>query len=236
MQKTGVRVHQADLQQLTDLLTAVLVAWPGPLPRLQYVTDAGHHPSTYFQDVLQPMLHPRTGVALVWTWTVDFYHACLYVTQLGEALFGPGQQAHAWTAKMRRWLRDKNRGLARVLHSAARLRGLWQLNAGEQEDYQEAWNYLKKYQEHMAYASYRRRRLALGSGVTEAACKTLFTQRLKQSGMRWTRAGGQVIVDLRVLWLSGVWDSAQQAYWAAKPQPEMPTLAANSAPTAEKAA
>ena len=88
----------------------------------------------------------------------------------------------------------------------------------------------------MQYGDYRKLGIPLGSGVTEAACKTIFTQRLKQSGMRWTRAGGQVIVDLRVLWLSGVWESAQQAYWAAKPLPELPTLAANSAPTAEKAA
>jgi len=28
--------------------------------------------------------------------------------------------------------------------------------------------------------------------VTEAACKTVVTQRLKLSGMRWTKAGAQV--------------------------------------------
>lgn len=44
--------------------------------------------------------------------------------------------------------------------------------------------------------------------MTEAACKTVFTQRLKQSGMRWDVAGGQVVVTLRVVWLSGVWDNA----------------------------
>ena len=35
------------------------------------------------------------------------------------------------------------------------------------------------------YRGYRRERLPIGSGVTEAACKTVFTQRLKQSGMTW---------------------------------------------------
>lgn len=47
-------------EQLTALLRAVLQAWQGPLPRLQYVTDGGHHPSEYFATVLQPMVHPRT--------------------------------------------------------------------------------------------------------------------------------------------------------------------------------
>jgi hypothetical protein len=55
-------------------------------------------------------------------------------------------------------------------------------------------------------------KLPIGSGVTEAACKTVFTQRLKRSGMTWGIAGGQVIVDLRVLVLSGVWDRSYAAY------------------------
>ena len=61
--------------------------------------------------------------------------------------------------------------------------------------------------------------LPIGSGVTEAACKTVFTQRLKRSGMSWTISGGQVIVDLRVIWLSGIWDQVHQAYLTAKPMP-----------------
>ncbi|HKY31488.1 MAG TPA: hypothetical protein VJV23_03045, partial [Candidatus Polarisedimenticolia bacterium] len=33
----------------------------------------------------------------------------------------------------------------------------------------------------------------------EAACKTLVTQRLKRSGMRWRHEGGQAILTLRAL-------------------------------------
>ena len=33
----------------------------------------------------------------------------------------------------------------------------------------------------------------------EAACKTLVTQRLKRSGMRWDQPGGQAILTLRSL-------------------------------------
>ncbi|MDB5311335.1 MAG: hypothetical protein JWO38_5537 [Gemmataceae bacterium] len=46
----------------------------------------------------------------------------------------------------------------------------------------------------------------LGCGSTEAACKTSVTQRLKLSGMRWTKTGAQVILDLRMVLLSGVGD------------------------------
>ena len=37
----------------------------------------------------------------------------------------------------------------------------------------------------------------IGSGVVEAACKTLVTQRLKQSGMRWSVRGAQAILTPR---------------------------------------
>ena len=41
------------------------------------------------------------------------------------------------------------------------------------------------------------RGLPIGSGVVEAACKTLVTERMKRSGMRWREAGGQAILTLR---------------------------------------
>ena len=75
-------------------------------------------------------------------------------------------------------------------------------------------NYLKKYRQHMNYASSRRRKLPIGSGVTEAACKTIFGYRFKQSGMRWTSEQGQHVLDLRVILKSGVWPSVRDAWLA----------------------
>ena len=66
------------------------------------------------------------------------------------------------------------------------------------------------------YRGYRRDHLPIGSGVTEAACKTVFTQRLKQSGMTWKVESGQGIVNLRVIHLSGVWSEVYQSYLGSK--------------------
>ena len=41
--------------------------------------------------------------------------------------------------------------------------------------------------------------MPLGSGVTEAACKTIVKQRLGQSGMQWKDKGAGVILSLRAL-------------------------------------
>jgi len=71
----------------------------------------------------------------------------------------------------------------------------------------------------MRYRHSSCQRLPSGSGMTEAACKTVCTQRLKRSGMSWTIAGGQVILDLRVIWLSGVWENVHPWYLASQPMP-----------------
>lgn len=54
----------------------------------------------------------------------------------------------------------------------------------------------------MNYAVYGAMQLPIGSGVTEAACKTLVKQRLCGSGMQWTRRGAQTVLTLRALLLS----------------------------------
>jgi hypothetical protein len=79
-------------------------------------------------------------------------------------------------------------------------------------------------------------RLPMGSGITEAACKIVFTQRLKRSGMSWTLTGGQVILDLRVIWLSGIWDMVHQRYLASKPLPVTQVDMAKSAQPEQQAA
>ncbi len=49
----------------------------------------------------------------------------------------------------------------------------------------------------MRYMELQSKGLMIGSGVVEAACKTLFTQRVKQSGMRWSVSGAQAILTPR---------------------------------------
>ena len=95
-----------------------------------------------------------------------------------------------------------------VLHSAAGVRDHYGLQGMKRSEFQKAYRYLRVRMKYMQYAAYRRVGVPLGSGVTEAGCKTVYTQRLKLSGMRWQKAGAQTILNLRVLQLSGVWDEA----------------------------
>lgn len=195
--------------RLTNVITGTLTRLGRYVPKLRYVTDAGCHPQAYFRHVLQPMKHPTSGESLRWSWGVDFYHACEYVSKLAAALFGSGEAASSWAAKQRQTLRTKAGGVARVVQRAAqqkRRRGL----KGAKKDYDSAINYLKTYRPYMDFAARRRAADPIGSGITEAGCKVIFNQRLKQSGMRWHRETGQHIVDLRTAVRSGLWRSIWQ--------------------------
>ena len=57
-------------------------------------------------------------------------------------------------------------------------------------------------------AAQLRQGLPIASGVIEAACKTLVTQRMKRSGMAWRQPGGQGILTIRSLIQSDRWQAA----------------------------
>jgi hypothetical protein len=196
-------------KELTNLLSEVLRRWEGPLPRLCYVTDAGDNETGYYETLLSRMKHPRTGERLEWVRVLDYYHATRRLWTMAESLFGSGSSAKGWVKRMKKLLM-KPSGIRRVLNSAAVLRSRCGLTGQALKDFNTDYNYLRDRTGMMRYAAYKRVGIPRGSGVTEAACKTVYTQRLKLSGMRWKKAGGQTIVNLRVILLSGVWEEANQ--------------------------
>lgn len=209
--------------RLTALIEAVLRGWSGPVPRLAYVTDAGDNETGYYNRVLRTMKHPRTGEPLEWHRVIDFYHTMERVWAMAGALFGEGTPAaRGWARRMGGLLKKPN-GPFRVLHAAAAIRSARALSPTAKKEYETAYRYIRARTQWMRYHEYKDRHLPRGSGITEAACKTIFTQRLKLSGMRWTKVGAQVILDLRVVLLSGVWDQAYRQVVTAYQQAELLT-------------
>ena len=69
----------------------------------------------------------------------------------------------------------------------------------------------KNHWHQMIYPEARDKHLPIGSGVTEAACKSLVKQRLCRSGMRWKEQGASMLLTLRALVCTpGQWD----AFWS----------------------
>src|SRR5204863_7963781 len=72
--------------------------------------------------------------------------------------------------------------------------------------------------ERMRYSTFRAKGMHIGSGIAEAACKTVVSTRAKKSGMRWTPDGLEAILALRTSVLNQSYDS----FW----DPSRPLLAA----------
>ena len=71
-----------------------------------------------------------------------------------------------------------------------------------QDNLNAAVTYFHNHRLQMNYAFYRNNNYPIGSGVTEAACKTVIKQRLCCSGMRWKETGAAVVLSLRTLVLT----------------------------------
>ena len=138
---------------------------------------------------------------------LDFYHAAQHLSKAAEHLFGKrSKKADGWYRRWRHKLRHEPgavQGLIRSLVSHRRL-----LPKGSQRHRQATTElgYFRNNQDKMDYAGYHASGLILSSGPVEAAAKTLIGHRLKRSGMRWTREGGQQILNLRVHVQSKRWE------------------------------
>jgi hypothetical protein len=221
--------------QLTRLVEEVLQRWEGTEPRLCYVTDAGDNETSYYEKILRRMRHPRSGKRLHWIRVVDYYHASERVWTMAAALFGKGPVSKSWARRMLKLLL-KPAGIRRVLASAAALHARGRLAKTSEKAFRTAYNYLRVRTKFMHYAAYRGVGVPLGSGVTEAACKTIYTQRLKLAGMRWKKAGAQTILNLRILLVSGVWMRAYERVLQSFEDVQVPSYARVNRQTAKKAA
>lgn len=212
--------------ELKLLLQEIFRLWTGRLPRLCYVTDCGSREETFYKRELCHLRHPLTKRRLSWQRIVDYYHATLRLATIAKSLQIDDAAARAWQRRMRGVLLEKN-GVKRVLMSAAALKKQYKLKPDTLDDFTTATNYLRKRTQWMRYHEYRRLHLPIGSGVTEAGCKTVFTQRAKLSGMRWKKAGLQVVLTFRMLIVSQVWDETfvESLRAAATKRISMPTRA-----------
>ncbi len=160
------------------------------------------------------------GDGAVWVWKVarlnfpgavcilDYYHACEHLTLLSAALYGEGTALARRRYRLwKKWLlKDKVVELIQqakqALPKQARARKLAKLQV----------NYLQRNRSKMLYQTFRTAGYFIGSGVVEAGCKVVVGQRLKQSGMLWSRKGADHLLAVRCALLSGWFGDFWKAY------------------------
>jgi hypothetical protein len=202
--------------QLTELLKATIRRFGDDVPEIVYVSDAGKVETAYWRNTLSKFF--VDGRRLKITRVVDYYHAAERLTTIADALkFGKDKAKRNEWLEHTRWLLLQPGGHGRMLRSIAAMRHRYGYRKTKAEDAEKAERYLRRYHRFMDYAEMKSRGYPIGSGVVESACKQIVSERMKLSGMRWKKAGGQHTMTLRCLLLSGVWEAVYKKWLASKP-------------------
>jgi len=141
------------------------------------------------------------------TLIVDLIHVTEYLWEAATTLLG---ETHPLRDL---WMRDALRCLLedeldRLLnHLNYQLAGL---PKRKQTTLKKVLNYLGTNRDYMHYHDYLAQGYPIGTGVIEGACRHLVKDRFERAGMRWSKVGAQVMLDLRAVYLNGDWDDFQR--------------------------
>ena len=153
---------------------------------------------------------------------LDFYHAAEYLSDVADAQFARDPRARI------QWLDDACTSLKhepagpQLLIAQIKDFLTGHLQPGPRGKIKAALTYFQNQQRLMNYARHLEQNLPIGSGVTEAACKTIVKQRLCCSGMKWKETGAAIVLSLGTLSHScGRWEQ----FWHKIDQYGFPILA-----------
>ncbi len=125
---------------------------------------------------------------------IDFFHAGENLQAAFDNAYGQGNaKAQSQFEKYRHILRHDDDGVETLIRALKYLHS----KHPRRKRLKQVLGYFRRNRKRMGYAQAKAQNLPIGSGLVEAACKTLVTQRMKCSGMRWRHAGGQAILTLR---------------------------------------
>ena len=190
------RMPEAKKATLKSMLAAEVHAVLAQRPELTVVKVAdGARDNWTFLEELVPGGEQR----------VDFFHVAEQLNAALDVAYGENDpKGRAQFDKLRHVLRYHPDGAAKVIRALIYLRD----KHPRRKRIAEVLGYFRRHRARMDYARATEKGLPIGSGVIEATCKTLATQRMKRSGMRWRHAGGQAILTLRALVQSNRFDHA----------------------------
>jgi hypothetical protein len=142
-------------------------------------------------------LEPNTQTSIL-----DFYHATEYLTDVSHAFSSNETKRREWLNAACHKLKHDDKAAEMLLAEMKVLAA----NSNKKKtpkavvaNLDKAIVYFTNQGHRMHYSQYRAEKLPIGSGVTEAACKTLIKQRLCRSGMQWKAQGAKVVIALRSL-------------------------------------
>jgi hypothetical protein len=142
---------------------------------------------------------------------VDFYHATTYLAWVAKVVHPRSHEARqAWVDDCCHKLKHE-KGYAQTLLAEMQRLKVAGLSETTQEEFHKALSYFTNHHQQMKYAQRQEAKLPIGSGVTEAACKTIIKMRMCRGGAKWKEEGAAGVLSLRTLiYTEGRWEQ----FWA----------------------
>jgi hypothetical protein len=137
------------------------------------------------------------------TWqVVDFWHATEYLAAVGKGMVRGKKQQKIWLKDACHRLKYERGAVESLLSEMLGARE--EITKGPRATaLDKAISYFTNHMARMKYSFHFAMGLPIGSGVTEAGCKTVVKQRMCGSGMKWQIPGAKQILSLRTMVLSG---------------------------------
>ena len=138
---------------------------------------------------------------------LDWYHVSEHLWKAAYLFLPEGSsEAEAWVTQKETQLKAGRvgyliGGLKQRVTKAKRLK-----SEKRRKEMRKIIGYFEQNRAHMDYARSRREGYPIGSGVVEAAGKTLVKNRMEQTGMRWKEEGAEALLKLRAVFLNGHWE------------------------------
>jgi hypothetical protein len=137
------------------------------------------------------------------TWqAVDFWHVSEYLSDAAKGMARGKKQQEQWLEDACHRLKHEG-GAAEDLLEAMQVEREEVTKGSKAEALNKAISYFENHHHRMNYSLHVAMDLPIGSGVTEAGCKTVVKQRMCGSGMKWQMPGAKQILDLRAMILTG---------------------------------
>ncbi len=139
---------------------------------------------------------------------LDLLHVTPRLWQAAHAFHAEGSAAAEAFVRERllRVLRGQAAGVIRGPREMATKRGL---TGAKKQALARVCGYLEANLGRMRYDEYLRAGYPIASGAVEGACRHLVKDRMERAGMHWTVPGAQAMLDVRSIYVSGLWEEYQ---------------------------
>jgi hypothetical protein len=180
--------HLGDHKTFSRQMEALIESYDVKKSRLVFISDGASWIRNWIEDAFPDAVS-----------ILDFYHASEHLHKFTEQFFSDKKEGDVWAKQQKELLLDsKGTEVVNNIKSKA---------GPDNEAAAKLIDYYSANVNRMDYKAYKQIGCGIiGSGAIESTHRTLIQERMKLSGQRWSKAGAQNMLNLRVTNMNGKWN------------------------------